>query len=63
MVFISTARMGYIEKAIDIYSRRGAENAKEDEYHNTVFATNTCHLCVLWASARKQDVKAGLSEA
>jgi hypothetical protein len=28
--FNRTARVGYIEKAIDIYSRRGAENAKED---------------------------------
>jgi len=26
-----TAEIGYIDKAIDIYSRRGAENAKEDE--------------------------------
>ncbi len=30
MNFARTARLGYIDKAIDIYSRRGAENAKED---------------------------------
>jgi len=31
MIFVSTTEIGYIEKAIDIYSRRGAENAKKDE--------------------------------
>jgi len=31
IIFFSTAEIGCIEKAIDIYSRRGAENAKEDE--------------------------------
>jgi hypothetical protein len=30
MAFSSKAWVGYIEKAIDIDSRRGAENAKED---------------------------------
>ena len=30
MIFVRTVRVGYIEKAIDIYSRRGAENAKEN---------------------------------
>jgi hypothetical protein len=28
--FVSKAEIGYIVKAIDMYSRRGAENAKED---------------------------------
>ena len=30
MNFTRTARVGYTDKAIDIYSRRGAEKAKED---------------------------------
>ena len=37
-VVASGTEIGYIEKAIDIYSRRGAENAKEDEYNDAVFA-------------------------
>jgi hypothetical protein len=41
---------GDIERAIDIYSRRGAEKVKEDLSIAIVFAENTCHLCV---SARK----------
>jgi hypothetical protein len=61
MVFVSTARTGLIEKAIDIYSRRGAENAKGDEDNDAVFTKNLCHLCALCASARKKDIKAGLS--
>jgi hypothetical protein len=31
LVVASTTEIGHIEKAIDIYSRRGSENAKEDE--------------------------------
>jgi len=31
LVVASGTEIGYIEKAIDIYSRRGAENAKKDE--------------------------------
>ena len=31
MIFISTAGPGWIGKAIEIYSRRGAEGAKKDE--------------------------------
>jgi len=61
MIFVSTTRIGLIEKAIDIYSRRGAEKAKEDEDNDAVFAKNSCHLCALCVSARKKDVKAGLS--
>jgi len=34
-LFVSTIEIGYIEKTIDIYSRRGAENAKVDEYNDT----------------------------
>jgi hypothetical protein len=30
MNFARSARVGYIDKVIDIYSRRGAENAKKD---------------------------------
>ena len=60
-LFVSTIEIGYIEKTIDIYSRRGAENAKVDEYNDTSLQKNTCHLCALCASARKKDVKAGLS--
>ena len=29
MIFVSIDRIGNIEKATEIYSRRGAENAKE----------------------------------
>jgi len=28
MIYFSTARTGYIEKAVDLYSRRGAESAE-----------------------------------
>ena len=38
MIFYQYSRDCLYEKAIDIYSRRGAENAKEDEYIDTVFA-------------------------
>jgi hypothetical protein len=44
---------GDIERAVDIYSRRGAENAKEDLSIGTVFAENTCHLCARCVTARK----------
>ena len=38
--FVSTVEIGYIEKAIEIYSRRDAENAKKDVYSNTFFVKN-----------------------
>jgi len=31
VVIVSTTEIGYIEKAIDIYSRRGAKNAKKNK--------------------------------
>jgi hypothetical protein len=31
LIVAGTAEIGYKEKAIDIYSRRGAGNAKKDE--------------------------------
>jgi len=37
MFFAHTARVGYIEKAIDIYYRRGAENSMLNLQHRLFF--------------------------
>jgi hypothetical protein len=49
---------GNIEKAIDIYSRKGAKPAKENNV-TILFQTakDTFHLCVLCAFARKKFYK------
>jgi hypothetical protein len=35
MIFVITADIGWLEKAIDIYYRCGAENAKEGDQDDT----------------------------
>ena len=57
MVFVSTTRIGLIEKAIDIYSRRGAENAEVTCIYCRVQYLLFIFLCVLSASARKKECK------
>ena len=71
MTLISTCGAVYIINAKDIYSRRGAENAEkftgirrsDFSHEHQQFATKVApadnrNLCVLSASARKQDVEA-----
>jgi hypothetical protein len=50
MVFVSTTRIGLIEKAIDIYSRKDAE---EDE-HNDTSLQKTHVTSALSASLREK---------
>jgi hypothetical protein len=58
MVFVSTTMIGLIDKAIDICSRKDAENAKENEYNDT--SLQKTHVTSA-LSSRKKHVKAGLS--
>ena len=53
MIFVRTARVGYIEKAIDVYSRRGAENAKEDIL--TILSVQKTHVTSAFSAPLREN--------
>jgi len=53
MIFVRTVRVGYIEKAIDIYSRRGAENAKENKL--TILSLQKTHVTSAFSAPLREN--------
>ena len=53
MIIFRTARVGYIEKAIDIYSRKGAENAKEG--NKTILSLQQTHVSSAFSAPLREN--------